>query len=190
MPAVKNKNKRKKGNRNLTAALLIGGAVLVLMGLVKQIAYNRALAPLAVKEGKEQVGMADLVPKRMMIGDKINISLDEAALIGNKWTVSPVNGTYLINSARLGEVGNMIIYGHNRKQILGNLRQLKGGDRIVLYDAAGKTWPYRVVKTLTINPAEAFWLQNTDTPMLTVYTCTGLLDSKRLIVRAVPVKGD
>ena len=120
MPAVKNKNKRKKGNRYLTAALLFGGAVLVLLGLVKQMAYNRALAPVEAEGGMGGNVAEEGIPKKLAIGDKVDISLDEAVLTGKVWQVSPTNGSYLMNSARLGEVGNMIIYGHNRKPILGN----------------------------------------------------------------------
>lgn len=160
---------------------------MVLLGLVRQMVYNRALAPVEVEGGMEWNVAAAGIPKKLVIGDKVDISLDEAVLTGKVWQVSPTNGSYLMNSARLGKVGNMIIYGHNRKPILGNLKQVKVGEEIKLFDVMGKEWPYRVVKTVVVNPKDTSWLQETDIPTLTVYTCTGLLDSQRLIVRAVPV---
>lgn len=198
MPAAKNKNKVTRRKRTvspvshsriklMTIPLIIGGIVLVAGGLVKQTNYQRSMAPLTAISVTQNEASNSGVPKKIIIGEAVNIPLDEAQLVGQKWTVSPVNGTYLLNSARLGQVGNMIIYGHNLKSIFGNLKMVETGDRVTLTDELGKDWTYRVVKTVVINPADSSWLQDTDIPMLTIYTCAGFMDSKRLIVRAVPV---
>lgn len=191
MPARKNRSKSKQIKKPsrlniLTATLLIGGAVLVLAGGLKQYLTVRSLTPgEAVNQGVMIASVA-AKPIEMQIADKVAVTIEGVKPAAGNWPVSPVGANYVLNSAQLGEAGNLIIYGHNRKQILGGLKQVAVGDRVRLTDQYGKEWVYRVVKTFAVSPGETKWLEPTDTPVLTIYTCTGWLDSQRLIVRAIP----
>ena len=54
---------------------------------------------------------------------KLNISLPvkETNIINGTWQVFDESANFLETSARLGEQGNIIIYGHNQNKVLGKL---------------------------------------------------------------------
>lgn len=112
------------------------------------------------------------------------------ALTNGNWEVSPEKTSFLSQSARPGEGGNIILYGHNTRKILGNIRALKGGEIITLTTEDGKAHQYKVERMKESDPSDVSWLQPTDSEVLTLYTCSGIFDSKRFLVRAVPIYSD
>ncbi|MGC4189969.1 MAG: sortase [Thermomicrobiales bacterium] len=106
-------------------------------------------------------------------------------------------------SARLGETGNMLFAGHLNwwgipQAVFYSLGDLQEGDEIVLTDASGATWTYRVTwvrQEDSLAPASADVLGPTADPSITLITCggewnaeAGLYD-ERTVVRAVLVSG-
>src|SRR3989338_5519854 len=43
------------------------------------------------------------------------LDVSDGFIKDNRWTVSQTGVSYLINSGRLGEPGNVVLYGHNTK---------------------------------------------------------------------------
>ena len=105
----------------------------------------------------------------------------------SSWTVSPDHVTYLMSSARPGSPGNIIIYGHNKRNILGNIRVLKGGEIVTIGLSDGTEKKYRVTQVHEVKPIDTSLLSPTDTEVLTMFTCSGPLDSLRFVVRAEPI---
>ncbi len=103
------------------------------------------------------------------------------------WTVSPDKVTYLASSAMPGQGGNTIIYGHNKREILGNIRVLKGGETITLTLSDGTLHNYRVQNAQELSPTQTFPLLPTNTEVITLFTCSGPLDSRRYVVQALPL---
>lgn len=114
----------------------------------------------------------------------VNIKIKEAGIQNGVWQVFPDTASHLESSARIGEGGNIIIYGHNKNEILGPIRWAKESTQIELFDEEGIKYLYQVVKTDVVDPSNLTYILPTQEETLTIYTCVGFLDSKRLIVVA------
>jgi len=114
----------------------------------------------------------------------IDIQIKEAAIVKDVWQVFPDAVSHLSSSTRIGEKGNMVLYGHNKNEVLGPIRWAKEGAIIELFDKAQNKYLYEVVKTDTVNPDKLSYILPTSEETLTVYTCTGFLDNKRFVVVA------
>lgn len=128
------------------------------------------------------------VPTHIFIRWFVDSDIESMSLVNTEWSISPTKTSYLIQSARPGESGNIILYGHNTREILGNIRALKGNEVVSLTSSDGKTHQYKVTEMKETEPDDISWLQPTSTETLTMYTCSGLLDSKRFLIRAVPIE--
>lgn len=127
-------------------------------------------------------------PRHIFIRWFVDSDIEDEALVHNEWAISPTKSSYLVQSARPGEKGNVIIYGHNKREILGNIRALKGSEIITLTLENGVQRKYAIAKLIEVDPFDTTYLKPTTTEVLTMYTCSGFLDSRRFIVRAVPVQ--
>lgn len=117
----------------------------------------------------------------------LDVAIDDAYILGDRWSISENHASFLTSSARPGEKGNIIIYGHNKRSIMGNIRAFKGKEIITLTTEDGTKREYRVTEMHEVSPTETKFLQPTEEEVLTLYTCSGFWDRKRFIVRAVPV---
>jgi LPXTG-site transpeptidase (sortase) family protein len=98
------------------------------------------------------------------------------------WPLSDSNPTYLESSGIPGAPGNIIIYGHNKPQIFGNLSTLKEGSEVTLLTNDNLTYHYKIDSIKKVFPQEVEILQQGSEEQLTLFTCTGLFDSMRLVV--------
>mgnify|MGYP001597788182 CR=1 FL=1 len=114
----------------------------------------------------------------------LTLPLEESAIVDGVWQISYKGASHLDKSADPGETGNMVIYGHNKTSLFGPIRWLKEGDLIEIKNEEGALYSYRVVKTVITTPADIEYVLPKSEEILTLYTCTGLLDSKRHIVLA------
>lgn len=119
---------------------------------------------------------------------EIDLPVESASIHEGVWQVSDSSANFLDKSARPNEGGNIVIYGHNKKLIFGNLigKDLIGG-YIKITTEDQKEHLYQIEEVKTVSPSEIEVVSKTDYEVLTVYTCTGFLDSKRLIIKALPV---
>ena len=69
--------------------------------------------------------------------------------------------------------------------ILGNLGDTKTGDKLIIQYQNGKTKDFTVSEVKIVGPNATEILASSDTPKITLYTCTGFLDSQRLVVTAI-----
>jgi len=127
------------------------------------------------------------LPQRVKIGEVVDAPVEWGVIAKGDWTISPDSITYLTTSARPGERGNIILYGHNKKKILAGLHNVVLGDLMEITSENGKTYAYLVSSIQTVDPDAVSLLETDGKEMVTIYTCTGFLDSKRLVVQAVPV---
>lgn len=135
----------------------------------------------------EQPKFAPL-PVHIFIPWNTNADIEPMAFSAGNWQVSDTKVTYLLGSARPGEAGNIILYGHNKREILGNIRVLVGGEKITLTTADNKQHVYVVDYAKQVSPSDVTLLGSTNTETLTMYTCAGIWDSQRYIVRAIPMQ--
>lgn len=180
--------KRKEVKRKLFLLAFLSGVILTLIGLYG-FYYSRAIlsfskSPVALQDVHTQPN-----PKRIIIKDiKIDLDITEGRIVSGIWEISDKNATHLNISANPGENGNVIIYGHNKKVIFGSLPYLRVGSTVEIVTDDQKSHLYKVTKKETVKPDNVSFIQPTDHEALTIYTCTGLLDSKRFVAIAEPLK--
>ena len=127
-------------------------------------------------------------PTQIMIPSiKIDLPIDEGEIKDGIWQISYKNATHLRTSANPGTAGNIVIYGHNKKAIFGNLPYLSIGQEIILKTEGGELIKYQVYKKDFVGPDRVDLVSPTDFEELTIYTCWGLFDSQRVVVKALPV---
>lgn len=150
----------------------------------RSLSFSRSQATHIVKEQPKAVSL----PTHIFIPWNTDSDIEALPFANGQWSVSDTKVTYLLGSARPGEPGNIILYGHNKREILGNIRALKGGERVTMRTSDGNDHIYTVISTKEVDPSDVSLLSPTTTEILTMYTCSGFWDSQRFIVRAVPVK--
>lgn len=107
-----------------------------------------------------------------------------ADIVGTTWQTTKRGVSYLSSSALPGQQGNSVIYGHNWPNLLGNLHEVQPGDPVYV-KTQDHTYRFIVYFVTEVGPYESSVYQNTTDTRLTIYTCSGFLDSKRLVVTAM-----
>lgn len=128
---------------------------------------------------------SSIPPKLLIIPDlEIILPIETMSITQDKWESSKTGVSYLGSTPVPGQVGNSILYGHNWPNRLGKLLNIKSGQKItiVLADSTPKT--FTVVRTDTVTPDQTHILSSSADARITLYTCTGFLDSKRFVVTA------
>ncbi|MFZ5437992.1 MAG: sortase [Patescibacteria group bacterium] len=103
-----------------------------------------------------------------------------------EWLLVDAAANYVYESARPGDVGPVIIYGHNTPAVFGQLTQLVVGQDIIVKTASGQKFYYLVTAKKVVDPDEVGLLESNKETLI-IYTCTGFLDSKRLVIIAKPL---
>ncbi len=171
----------------LSRLFIISGVFLLLFGfllLYQRYAPNRLAF---ATEPESTVILNELVdvPSRLIIpGRSINQPIFLSEVLAGKWGVSPSGVSFLHQSVLPGEVGNSIMYGHNWSSILGDLETVLPDDVIRVEFQSGKHVLFEVEYVFEVEPSQVDILGPVNYARLTVYTCSGFLDSKRLVVVA------
>lgn len=114
----------------------------------------------------------------------VDVEIKDAGIVNGIWQVHPNEVSYLKTSDGIGGSSNIILYGHNKINVLGPIRHIKIGAVIEITGNDGKAYKYSVIKTDTVKPDNLVYLNELDKETLTIYTCTGFLDTERFIVVA------
>ena len=77
---------------------------------------------------------------------------------------------------------NLIIYGHNWPNLFGTLNKLQKGDAIVIISDVGVQRLFLVEGSYEVTPNQTHVTKQTQDKRITLITCSGFMDSKRLIV--------
>ena len=190
MSKTKHKKPKKRVSKNAPLVLIVAGAFLMFFSGLHWYFRYQALSLdtqlLSQHTGQEQTTNKN-VPSHIYIQWFLDTPISEQILINNNWTISETEASYLSRSAQPGQQGNIIIYGHNKRNILGNIRALKGYETITLTTKDGKTHQYKISLIKEVNPNQTEYLLPTKEETLTLYTCSGFLDKKRFIVQAKPI---
>ncbi len=122
-------------------------------------------------------------PSRLYI-PKISKTLDvlDGQIIDNRWSIADRGVSYLTSSAMPGTRGNSVLYGHNTRDILGSLPAVGNGDAIYVVMDNADIYKYEVSETKEVKPNQVEILNQTEDSTLTIYTCSGFLDTARFVV--------
>lgn len=102
-----------------------------------------------------------------------------------KWQATTQGVSHLSSTPVPGQAGNSVLYGHNWNSLLGDLIKVRPGQEIKVTFSDGSIKKFKVTTTQTVSPQDTSILGPTNDKRITLYTCTGLLDTKRFVVTAV-----
>jgi LPXTG-site transpeptidase (sortase) family protein len=161
----------KKLNKVKPSILISLGIFIFLVGASNY--YNDRILSFTKTPQEAKVVLKEELPVEIDIPSiGISLPIDVGAIKDGVWQISYNHPTFLDTSAAPGSGGNTVIYGHNKNNIFGPIR------------SDGKTYYYKVIKTDTVNPDNLEYVMPKNEEVLTIYTCTGFLDSKRFMVIA------
>lgn len=174
----------------LKKALLsqISSFVTIILGAVLIFMASTSFLNLDLKHpflSKPVVEIASIRPIRLYI-PKLNkaLAIEVGEVVDNRWSISQTGVSFYKDSALPGSNGNSVIYGHNLKNILGDLPNLTNEDKIYIILSDGSFAKYEVFNKKAIKPDQVEILNQTQDSRLTIYTCSGFLDAARYVVVA------
>ncbi len=110
------------------------------------------------------------------------LDISDGYIVDSRWTVSETGVSFLTTSAAPGNKGNAVLYGHNTVDKLGGLWRITDGDLVYVILSDGSIAKYQIFERREIKPSQVEILNNVDDSRLTIYTCSGFLDSARFVV--------
>ncbi len=126
-------------------------------------------------------------PERIIVpSQKIDLSVIEAPVINGYWELSDTTASHGVGSANPGENGNVVIFAHAFEGLFLPLRNVQIGDEVTVL-THDHWYRYHVTQTQLVDPSQVEVVAPTPDQTLTLYTCDGFMDSKRLIVTAKPI---
>jgi LPXTG-site transpeptidase (sortase) family protein len=117
----------------------------------------------------------------------INLEIKETNINNGYWEVTDDYANHLSISARPEENGNIVIYAHNKAKLFGKLRYLKRGNKIIIRTTDNSKYEYLVKDIKEVLPTDTFDVQSKNYKTLTLFTCIGFMDNKRLVIQADPI---
>lgn len=123
-----------------------------------------------------------LPPERIIIpNQKINLPIVEAQVVDGFWEISETTASHGVGSAYPGDIGNVVIFAHAREGLFLPLKDVQKDDDIFVL-SKDHWFRYQVKEIKDVNPDQIEVIAPTKDETLTLYTCSGFLDSKRRIV--------
>lgn len=137
-----------------------------------------------IKEEEKEISKPKVSPTLIMIPN-IDLELEVGAgeIVDNKWTLFEDKVAWLATSAEPGG-GNIILYAHNRDELFGPLHGISEGEEIIV-EHNGWEYIYEVAEKRKVKPIDVDSVLS-DEEQLTLYTCDGTFDQRRLVVIAKP----
>ena len=127
----------------------------------------------------------EVAPLVLEIPDvEIKVPVSTAQIQNGLWEYSEEGISYLRDTPLPGEQGNSILYGHNWPNLLGSLNKVEVGDKIRVKFSDYTEKDFEVKYRYVVTPDQTHVLNPSEDSRITLYTCTGFLDSKRLVVVA------
>lgn len=143
--------------------------------------------PIKIDQRFQHLEKSTPPPTRIIIpSQKIDLPIVEAKIINGYWEISETSASHGVGSANPKEKGNIVIFAHAREGLFYNLKDIKEDDEIQIFTKEGLR-KYTVFEILSVYPDQIEVIRPTKNETLTLYTCTGFADEKRLIVKALPM---
>lgn len=126
-------------------------------------------------------------PKRIVIPALgIDIKVEKAPIINGYWQVYDDKAGWGEGSGFPGQSGNQVIFAHAREGLFLPLQSIKVGE--IIYVLTDLNWySYEVYERKEVSPNQTEVIEPTEDEILTLYTCSGYKDTKRLIAKAKPI---
>lgn len=174
----------------LSSTLVLAGVILWMAAAVcywqrvtpRRLAFEGVNKTL-LREGMEQ---GAVVPVELVIESVgMKLAVYGARNEGGKWETTKSGVSYLLGSAIPGERGSSIFYGHNWESLMGKLGKVKPGESVEIEMSDGSKRVFMVKYVQEVSPRETEVLKESDDKRVIIYTCSGFLDRKRVVVTAL-----
>ncbi len=183
-----------KKRRTLGTILIVSGVLLAVAPFAYKFILESSIDKSVQQEESEPIqpsqellaGKFDSsrVPLRVIIPSvSIDNNIRGSKVIRGRWEVFDDSASFGIGSALPGEIGNAVIFAHARVGYFLPLRQVSTGDKVYVL-TKGAWFSYEVKEIKEVLPTNVSVIAPTQDETLTLYTCSGFADSKRLIVVA------
>lgn len=174
----------------LAFALIILGLVLIFGRKTTPTvtpSYTFESEPVKVDSLVNEYTTSDLegtLPRRIVIPTlTVDLDVRKSEVINGYWEVFEDSAGWGTGSGLPGKNGNQVIFAHAREKLFLPLKDVEVGDGIyVLTDDDWYAYEVKEIKEVLPNQIEV--IAPTEDETLTLYTCSGYQDSKRLIVVA------
>ncbi len=174
--------------KTLSTVFLILGVFFIFQGLFdisKRLGFYKVSPNFSQTNVEYTKTETSSVPVKISISSiALNLPIESTLIENGTWPTSQFGVSFLKNSGTVGLPGNLILYGHNWKTILGNLKNANVGDEVIVQNSSGQEFFYNIAYIATVSSDNVSILADSTDERLTLYTCTGLLDQKRLVVVA------
>lgn len=141
--------------------------------------------PIVIDSKLQESKATDNIPVRVLIPTSdIDLPIIPSEIVNGYWELSETTASYGLGSGTPGENGNTVIFAHAREGLFYNLKDVKKGGIIYVF-TKDKWYRYKIDKITEVLPNQTEVIQPTKNETLTLYTCSGFYDEKRLIVSAV-----
>jgi LPXTG-site transpeptidase (sortase) family protein len=159
--------------------LVVGIYQIVLKEYPQHLAFNNYTYEQSI------VAPSDKQPTKITVKDVgISLPIFPAKVTNNQWEVTTKGASYLSSSPLPGNVGNSIIYAHNWESLFGHLTNAKIGDEVEVEYADKSKKTFVITYTSVVSPDVSTILAPSTDKRITMYTCTGFLDSQRFVAVA------
>ena len=194
MPAIKSK-KKKPTKRNfkpliyriiaLTCVLIAFGLLIGFFGFINFPAKQNN-NPIQINSNLYLNKASENIPVKIIIPEvNIDLPVVQAKVVDGYWEISEHTASYGDGSGIPGQNGNTVIFAHARVGLFYNLKDVKTGDIVYVF-TKNSLYRYKVNKIMAVYPNQTEVIKPTKDQTLTLYTCTGFSDEKRLVVTATP----
>jgi len=172
----------------LGIALLFMGLILVFGRPEKaiELVYVDSFAsePVDIQGFETEQSEEGQVPERIIIPKlSVNLPVKESKVVNGYWEVFSDTAGWGEGSGMPGKNGNQVIFAHAREGLFLPLKEVNKDMEI--YVLTGDNWyGYKIKEIKEVYPNETQVIAPTENETLTLYTCSGFNDTKRLIVTA------
>lgn len=152
----------------------------------KEVFAQYTTSPILISKQllKAEYAISDY-PYRIVIPSVgINLAVKPSRVVNGLWEIQDDIANYGVGSGIPNKQGNIVIFAHARENLFFGLRMLKNNELISLQTKDGDWLYYKIVEIKEVSPNQIEVIAPSDDKTLTLYTCTGFADSKRLIVVA------
>lgn len=166
-------------------AFLVIGVFFFLLWSVNTFFLSNSLSFSTNVNLEELKAPESLSPEQIEIPSlNVNLPVEQTVIENMKWEVSEKGVSHLATSGYPTQNSNIIFYGHNTHDRLGRLGELKNDSIIRVKTKNGTIHFYKVYESKIVDPTDIDYLTQFSDETLTIYTCIGFADSKRLVVKA------
>ena len=146
--------------------------------------YTFKSEPVEVQGFSEVIDDKKDIPLQISIAELfIELPVRRAEVIDGYWEVFEDSAGWGSGSGVPGEKGNQVIFAHARDGLFLPLLYVEKGMEITV-STETETYVYEIIEIKEVYPNQVEVIQPTNTEILTLYTCSGFQDKKRLIVTA------